>query len=153
METTTVVAPAVTEVTEEHHVARARQTAQALALAAGFSRAAASLVATSVSELARNLVLHATRGGSITVAAFRRDDGPSGNRLCLELTAEDDGPGIPDVELAMEDDYTTGGGLGGGLPGVKRMMDAFEITSAVGEGTRVTARMWEPGRNGNRKQG
>ena len=146
METTTVVAPAVIEVTEEHHVARARLTAQASARAAGFSLTAASLVATSVSELARNLVLHATRGGSITVAAFRRDDGPSGNRLCLELTAEDDGPGIPDVELAVKDDYTTGGGLGGGLPGVKRMMDEFEITSAVGRGTRVTARMWEPGR-------
>ena len=149
METTTVVAPVVVEVTEEHHIARARQTAQALAQAAGFTSTAASLVATSVSELARNLVLHATRGGSITIAAFRRDDGLSvvstNNRLCLELTAEDDGPGIPDVKLAMKDDYTTGGGLGGGLPGVKRMMDEFEITSAAGGGTRVTARMWEPG--------
>ena len=146
METTTVVAPVVIEVTEEHHIARARQTAKALARAAGFSRAAACLVATSASELATNLVLHATRGGNITVAAFRRDDGLSDNRLCLELTAEDDGPGIPDVKLAVKDDYTTGGGLGGGLPGVKRMMDEFEITSAAGRGTRVTARMWEPGR-------
>ncbi len=146
MEATIVVAPALIEVSEEHHVARARLTAHAAALAAGFSSTAASLVATSVSELARNLVLHATRGGRITIAAFRRDDGPSGNRLCLEVTAEDDGPGIPDVKLAMEDDYTTGGGLGGGLPGVKRMMDEFEITSAAGRGTRVTARMWKLGR-------
>ncbi len=146
MEATIVVAPVVIEVTEEHHIARARQTAQALARAAGFSLTAASLVATSASELATNLVLHATRGGSITMVALRRDDGLSNNRLCVELTAEDDGPGIPDVKLAMEDDYTTGGGLGGGLPGVKRMMDEFEITSAAGRGTRVTARMWEPGR-------
>ncbi len=150
METTTVVAPVVIEVTEEHHIARARQTAKALARAAGFSRAAACLVATSASELATNLVLHATRGGSITVAAYRwangLPDGLSSNRLYLELTAEDDGPGIPDVKLAMKDDYTTGGGLGGGLPGVKRMMDEFEITSTAGRGTRVTARMWEPGR-------
>ncbi len=146
METTTVVAPVVIEVTEEHHIARARQTAQASALAAGFSLAAASLVATSASELARNLVLHATRGGSITIVALRRNDGLSNNRLCVELTAEDDGPGIPDVKLAMEDDYTTGGGLGGGLPGVRRMMDEFEITSAAGRGTCVTARMWEDDR-------
>ncbi len=139
METTTVVAPVIIEVTEEHHIASARLTAQAMARAAGFGRPAAGLVATSVSELARNLVLHAARGGSIIVAALRRD-----GRLCLEVTAEDDGPGIPDVELAMKDDYTTGDGLGGGLPGVKRMMDEFEITSTAGRGTRVTARMWEP---------
>jgi hypothetical protein len=80
---TTVVAPVVIEVAEEHHVARARQTAKALARAAGFSRPAACLVATSASELATNLVLHATRGGSITIAAFRRDDGVSNNRHCV----------------------------------------------------------------------
>ncbi len=146
MGTKTVVAPAVIEVTEEHHIARARQTAQASALAAGFGPTAALRIATSVSELARNLVLHAARGGKITIAAFRRDDGSPDGRLYLELTAEDDGPGIPDVKLAMEDDYTTGGGLGGGLPGVKRMMDEFEITSAAGRGTCVTARMWEDDR-------
>ena len=62
----------------------------------------------------------------------------------IEVVAEDDGPGIPDVGLAMQDGFSTSGGLGGGLPGVERLMDEFEITSAAGAGTRVVARKWQP---------
>ena len=101
------------------------------------NRTAAFYVATSVSELANNLFFHAAGGGTITLSAVRRD-GQRG----IEVIAEDDGPGIPEVELAMQDGFSTNGGLGGGLPGAKRLMDEFEITSTVAGGTRIVARKW-----------
>ncbi len=131
--------PVIVRVTGEYHVAQARQAAQALAEAIGFKQVATYYVATCVSELANNLFFHAAPGGTITLAVVRRSDA-----IGIEVIAEDDGPGIPDVELAMQDGYSTSGGLGGGLPGVKRLMDEFEITSTVGVGTRVVARKWQP---------
>ena len=129
----------IIQVIEEHHVAQARQAAKALAEAIGFERVATYYVATSVSELANNLFFHAARGGAITLVALRRE-----GEIGVEVVAEDDGPGIPDVELALQDGFSTTGGLGSGLSGVRRLMDEFEITSTVGVGTRVVARKWQP---------
>ncbi len=125
-------------VTEEHHIARARQAAAALAEEIGFKRVLVYYVATSVSELADNLFFHASRGGALTLTPLERED-----EIGIQVVAEDDGPGIPDVELALQDGFSTGGGLGGGLPGVKRLMDEFEIASTVGVGTRVVGRKWQ----------
>ena len=139
MSTTAARAPVIVHVTEEHHIAAARQAARALAEEIGLSRVATFDVATSVSELANNLFFHADRGGTITLVAVRRNA-----EAGIEVICEDDGPGIPDVKLAMQDNFTTKGGLGGGLPGGERLMDEFEITSTVGVGTRIVARKWEP---------
>ena len=133
------VAPVIIRVTEKHHVAQARQAARALAEAMGFERVATFSLATSVSELANNLFFHAARGGAITLVALRRE-----GEVGVEVIAEDDGPGIPDVEQAMQDGFSTTGGLGSGLSGVRRLMDEFEIASTVGVGTRVVARKWQP---------
>ena len=132
-----VSAPEVVRVTEEHHVAQARQAAAVLAKAIGLGRMATSDVSTSVSELAWNLFFHATGGGTITIAAIGRN-----GEVGIEVIAEDNGPGIPDVKSAMEDRFSTNGGLGGGLPGVERLMDEFEISSVVGVMTRIVARKW-----------
>jgi len=131
--------PVVVRVTTEYHVALARRAAKSLAESVGFKRVAMYYVATSVSELATNLCFHTRRGGTITLIAVRRN-----GEVGIEVIAEDDGPGIPDVNQAVQDGYSTGAGLGGGLPGVRRLMDEFEITSTVGVGTRVVARKWQP---------
>ena len=93
-------------------------------------------MATAISELARNIVRYAVRGEIIL--RLVQNDGKKG----IEVVANDDGPGIPDVGLAMQDGYSTSGGLGLGLPGTRRLMDDFEITSDFGKGTTVTARRW-----------
>ena len=130
--------PIVVPVTEEHHVAQARQEAKAMAGALGLSEVVVYSIATAVSELANNLYFHTYHGGTISLSVVRCD-GNTG----LEMMAEDEGPGIADIKLAMQDGFTTNGGLGSGLPGVKRLMQEFEITSAIGIGTRVVARMWQ----------
>jgi len=130
--------PAVVIVFDEHHVAEARRMAKALAGTASLGRVSTFCLATAVSELAHNLVRHATRGGRITLTVLRRS-----GKIGIEVTAEDDGPGILDVTLAMQDGFSSTDGLGGGLPGVKRLMDDFEITSTVGTGTRIVARKWQ----------
>ena len=130
--------PVIVPVAEEYHIARVRQAALALTETLGFKHATAFHVATSVSELANNLFSHTTRGGTISLVALGRN-----SKIGIEVTAEDDGPGITDVKLAMEDGFSTNGGLGGGLPGVERLMDEFEITSAIGVGTRIVARKWQ----------
>ncbi len=129
--------PVVVIVIDEQHVAEARRMATALAGTASLGRVSAFCLATSVSELAHNLVRHATRGGTITIVALSRN-----GEIGIEVTAEDDGPGIPDVALAMQDGFSSIDSLGCGLPGVKRLMDDFEITSTVGTGTRIVARKW-----------
>lgn len=95
-----------------------------------------AVVATAISELARNIVRYAVRG-EITLRLVQ-NNGKKG----IEVVASDDGPGIPDVGLAMQDGYSTSGGLGLGLPGTRRLMDDFEITSDFGKGTVVTVRRW-----------
>ncbi|HZR98281.1 MAG TPA: ATP-binding protein [Chloroflexota bacterium] len=116
---------------------RARREARTLAARQGFDAADAERVALAVSELATNLVRYA-RQGEILLGAV---DGARGRGI--EVESRDAGPGIGDVARALEDGYTTGGGLGSGLPGVRRLMDDFEISSAP-SGTRVLARKWLP---------
>ena len=128
----------VVAVTEEWHVPQAQRAATALAGSVGLSQVAVYSIATSVSELANNLFFHARDGGTITLRAVRRN-----RSVGVEIVAKDDGPGIADVDLAVRDGFTTNGGLGGGLPGVERLMDEFEIQSQVGAGTRVVASKWE----------
>lgn len=99
----------------------------------------AAHVATAASELANNLWMHASHGGLLRLSLVASD-----GRHGVELQAEDDGPGIPDIAQALSEGFSTGGGMGCGLPGVQRLMDEFEIVSHVGSGTRVRARKWLP---------
>ena len=126
-------------VTAEIDAAEARQEARLLALRHGFGTVRAHGLATAVSELAMNLVLHTARGGLIRLTA--RD---AAEAAVIELVAEDEGPGIPDLARAMEDGYSTRGGLGCGLPGTRRLVDAFAITSSVGTGTRIVCLVRRP---------
>jgi serine/threonine-protein kinase RsbT len=114
----------------------ARQQGRALAARLGLAATDQALVATAISELARNIVEYAKDGEIVLECAER--NGKSG----IVVIARDEGPGISDIELAMQDGYTTGNGLGLGLPGVRRLMDDFEIISQVGSGTTVTAKKW-----------
>ncbi|WP_256872783.1 anti-sigma regulatory factor [Candidatus Entotheonella palauensis] len=131
--------PMVVPVTAEHQVIQAWQTVRTLAESDGFGRVVTYYVVTSVAELANNLVLHASRGGTISMVLVRQ-----GDRKGIEVVAEDDGPGIADISQALQDGFSTIGGMGSGLPGVVRLMDECEITSTLGSGTRVVARKWQP---------
>ncbi len=109
-----------------------------LAKTLGFGVIDQARIATAISELARNIVLYAGEGEVI----LRRIHDSSGQRVGLEAICADRGPGIPDIELAMRDGYSTSNGLGMGLPGTRRLMDEFEIDSIPGRGTTVTIRKW-----------
>jgi serine/threonine-protein kinase RsbT len=102
----------------------------------GFDETPSRMIATAVSELARNILKYA-RTGEIRLRRVK-----SMGRRGIEIEAIDRGPGIADREAAMDDHFSTGGTLGLGLPGVKRMMDEFSLESSPGEGTRVTVRKW-----------
>ena len=121
---------------DEYDIVSARSVGKQMATEIGLGIVDQSRIATAVSELARNIVLYAGTG----VVTFRRLN--DGGRSGLEIVASDSGPGIADIELAMQDGYTSGNGLGVGLPGTKRLMDEFEIKSEVGKGTRVMIRKW-----------
>jgi serine/threonine-protein kinase RsbT len=124
------------EVERDADIVPARAGGRALASQMGFSRTDATLIATAISEVARNIVVHAGSGEIVV----RREDGI--DRYGLMVEARDSGPGISDVQAAMEEGYGTKGGLGLGLPGTRRIMDEFEIESEVGRGTTVTMRKW-----------
>jgi serine/threonine-protein kinase RsbT len=117
-------------------IVAARQKARELAIQVGFSGSDLTLIATAISEVARNIVVYANRG-EIVLSAVQR-----GSRRGVLVIARDRGPGIPDIERAMRDGYSTGKSLGLGLPGAKRLMDEFEITSEIGKGTTITMRKW-----------
>jgi serine/threonine-protein kinase RsbT len=114
----------------------ARQEGRTLATQAGFLATDQTLVATAISEIARNIVAHA--GSGHLELKLVEEDGRRG----LMIVAVDEGPGIRDVERALEDGYTTGRGLGLGLPGARRIMDEFAITSKPGQGTKVVMHKW-----------
>ena len=116
-------------------VERIRREARSLATAIGFARAEAEAVALAVSELATNLVRYAP-GGEIRAMTCR---GEAGRGIVIE--SRDSGPGIADVELALQDGYSTGGGLGSGLPAVQRLMDEFALSTGP-TGTHIEARKW-----------
>jgi serine/threonine-protein kinase RsbT len=117
----------------------ARATGRALALELGFSRSDAILIATAISEVARNIVVHAGRGEvMMTPVCNERHRG-------LTVVATDDGPGIRDIDAALTDGWATRGGLGLGLPGARRLMDEFHIESVPRRGTTVTMSKWHDG--------
>ena len=126
----------VVAVEREADIVTARQNGREIAAAMGFSSTDQTMIALAISEIARNIISYAQRG-TITLASLE-DRGRRG----VEIVARDQGPGIPDIELAMRDGYSTGRSLGVGLPGARRVMDDFELVSAVGQGTTVTMRKW-----------
>lgn len=117
-------------------VVTARQKGREIAAAHGFSGTDQTLIATAISEVARNIVSYAGEGEISLSAIF------DGGRCGVLVIARDQGPGIPNIALAMRDGYSTGKSLGLGLPGAKRLMDEFELASAPGSGTTVTMRKW-----------
>jgi len=113
-------------------VVEARQQGRALAAVAGFSSGEQTVIAAAISEIARNILMYAKKGEVILSLA------QNGDRQGVIVVAKDQGPGIPDIERAMQYGYSTSHGVGAGLPGAKRLMDEFEISSVPGKGTTVT---------------
>lgn len=118
-------------------IVAARQQGRALALQLSYTSTDATLIATAISELARNIVIYAKRG-EIVLARTN-----NGVRPGIVVVARDEGPGIANVSQAVAGGYSTSGGLGLGLSGVRRLMDEFEISSEPGRGTTVTVTRWK----------
>jgi anti-sigma regulatory factor (Ser/Thr protein kinase) len=114
----------------------ARAQARALALRLGFSRTDATLIATAISEVARNIVVHAGAGRIVMKPLYEQE------RFGLMVVAADQGPGIHDVDGILQPGYVSANGLGLGLPGTRRLMDEFELSSEVGTGTTVVMVKW-----------
>jgi serine/threonine-protein kinase RsbT len=123
-------------IASENDIVTARRRGRELAAEGGFSGSDLTVIATAIAELARNIVAYA-RAGEMTLRVVRR-----GDRSGLIVIARDEGPGIDDVSLVMQDGFSTGRSLGLGLPGAKRLMDEFEIASELGRGTTVTMTKW-----------
>jgi serine/threonine-protein kinase RsbT len=117
-------------------IVTARQKGRDLALQVGFSGSDLALIATAISEVARNIIIYAERGEVVLSLAQQND------KRGIVVVARDHGPGIANIEQAMRDGYSTGNSLGLGLPGARRLMDEFEIGSEVGKGTTVTMKKW-----------
>lgn len=115
----------------------ARQRGRELVAEMGFSATDLTLIATAISELARNIVLYA-KSGEIVLTSIQH-----GDRRGISVMARDEGPGIPDIRRALQDGYSTSRSLGLGLPGVRRLMDEFEIVSEVNRGTKVVVKKWK----------
>ena len=114
----------------------ARQRGRALAAELGFNKGELALIATAISELARNILTYAGEGEVVL------DQEEQNGRRGIVVIARDDGPGIDDLERALQDGFSTSRSLGIGLPGVRRLMDDFELSSTLGAGTTVTAKKW-----------
>jgi serine/threonine-protein kinase RsbT len=114
----------------------ARQQGRSLAARLGFSNSNLTIIATAISEVTRNIVEYA-KEGEVRITLVE-----NGTRRGVRIVAADRGPGIPDISVVMRDGYSTGQGLGIGLPGSRRLMDDFEIESVVGKGTTVTMTKW-----------
>lgn len=124
------------EILTEWDIVAARQLGRNEAKEVGFGTVDQARITTAISELARNIYLYAGTG---KIEIERISDG---RRVGINIIASDEGPGISDVRKAMEDGYSTSGGLGAGVPGVKRLMDDFKIDTVVGEGTVIKATKW-----------
>ena len=125
------------EVSDEQGIVAARKRGRDLARDLGFRAVDAAQLATAISELARNILLYASRG-EISITVLDGDAEKEG----IQVIARDEGPGIEDTELVMQDGYTTSDGLGLGLPGTRRIVDEFEISSTPGQGTLVKITKW-----------
>jgi serine/threonine-protein kinase RsbT len=121
----------------EQHIVASRQMVRALCQDLKLSLVDQTKMITAASELSRNALVYG--GGGDMEWRLRQD----GIRAGLTLSFVDQGPGIPDLDLAMKDGWTTGGSLGKGLPGSKRLVNEFELVSTVGQGTRVTITRWK----------
>lgn len=120
----------------EADIVTARQLGRKLAAERGFSITDQTLIATAISEVARNIVEYARHGEVILSTPAQQ------GRRGVRIVARDNGPGIADIELVMRDGYSTGNSLGMGLPGTRRLMDDFDLASAPGQGTTVTMCKW-----------
>ena len=125
-------------ISSDQDIVLARQKGRAMAIELGFSSGDATLIATAISELARNILSYARRG-EIALKIVHVS-----SRQGISIIASDSGPGIRDIRQAMRDGFSTSGSLGLGLPGVRRLMDEFEILSETGHGTIVTVKKWKP---------
>lgn len=129
-------APLVMPIANEADIVAARQRGRTMAIELGFAGSDGTLIATAISEVARNILLYAQRGEIVLCRV------ELGGRRGLSIEARDSGPGIPDLRKALTDGYSTSRGLGLGLPGSRRLMDDFAIESEVGRGTNVTMTKW-----------
>jgi serine/threonine-protein kinase RsbT len=129
----------VVNIQNSDDIVAARKAGHQLALDLGFSLTDVTMVATAISEIARNITSYAGRGVVRVTVADRE------GRKALVVRAEDFGPGIDDIDRAMEDGYSTGRGLGMGLPGARRLMDRLVVDSKLGRGTVVEMWKWVPG--------
>ena len=129
--------PDLMVVRSSEDLVRVRHAVRSHAVEAGFSLVDQTKIVTAASELARNILDHGGGEGTVTLEGLM-----TGGRHGLRLTFEDKGPGIPNIDLAMKEGYTTRGGLGLGLSGAKRLVNEFTIVSRVGEGTKVTITRW-----------
>lgn len=127
-----------TPIASDADIVTARSQGRLLCEEMGFSASERTLVATAISEVARNIVRFARRGEIVVCPIIQ--NGTRG----VKIVARDEGPGIPDIDLAMKDGYSTAQGLGLGLPGARRLMDEFEIISEVGKGTTITMKKMVP---------
>ena len=128
----------VVPIERDDDVVIARQQARELAASLGLAGTDLTLLATAISEVARNITTYAGRG-VVRIRTVRK-----GTRAGVEVVASDDGPGIVDLDMALRDGYSTGRGLGLGLPGAKRLVDEFDVDTTVGKGTTVTMIKWGP---------
>ena len=124
------------EINSDQDIVVARQKGRVLAGELGFSAGDATLIATAISELARNIVSYAQTG------EIKLKEIHGSSRVGILVIASDDGPGIIDIRQALRDGFSTSGSLGLGLPGVRRLMDEFEISSQPGKGTMVAVKKW-----------
>jgi serine/threonine-protein kinase RsbT len=124
------------EIRNEWDIVQARQLGRELSKEMGFGQVDQARITTSISELARNIYLYSERGRIEVAQVMDR------NKLGLKIISSDTGPGISDIRQVMQDGFTTSGGLGAGLPGVKRLMDEFKIHSQEGVGTEIVAVKW-----------
>ena len=125
-------------IVNEVDIVEARRGGRALAAELGFGLSDQALIATAISELARNILQYARTGELIINVAH------NGTRKGIDVVAVDQGPGIADPDRAMQDGYSTGAGLGLGLPGTRRIMDEFQLETEIGRGTRVAVKKWVP---------
>lgn len=132
-----VVAETAVQIQGDTDIVGARQKGRMLAATLGFSSSELTLIATAISELARNIVQYAKQG-EIILRLIER-----GGQRGIMVRAKDQGPGIPDIRRALQGGFSTSRSLGLGLAGVRRLMDEFEIESRIGFGTTVTARKWK----------